>query len=92
MRKTKQVSAPAGSRSAGATTHGASPAVGAGVPLIGNLIRLLRFRSRKAVAGEDANDAVSPRGRRPDHASDSARPPINAGITRGASLWFGGRR
>jgi hypothetical protein len=92
MRKTKQVGETAGNRSAGAATHEAPPTVGAGAPLIGKLIRLVRLRSHKAVAGEDANDAVSPSGRKLDHDAEVARSSIEAGLTRGASQFFSGRR
>lgn len=92
MRKTEQISETADSRSTGAATHGAPPTVGAGAPLIRQLIRLVRPRPPKAVAGEDVNDAATPRGRGTDHASDAVRSPMDTGITRGASLWFGARR
>ena len=80
MRQTTQANQTADYRSAGVLTRGASPDIGAGVPLIG---RLLRRRSRKGVAAKDANDAVSPRRIRPYHYSDAARSPMEAGITRG---------
>jgi hypothetical protein len=86
MRQTTQANQTADYRSAGVLTRGASPDIGAGVPLIG---RLLRRRSRKGVAAKDANDAVSPRRIRPYHYSDAARSPMEAGITRGVSLLFG---
>jgi hypothetical protein len=79
-----------GDRSAGAITHGVPPGIGSNAPFIGDLLRLVRLRSRKAVAGEVADVAISPQGRRPDHASDAARSSMEAGITRGASLLFGG--
>jgi hypothetical protein len=74
-------------RPAGAVTHVVSPGIGAA--FIGGLLRLARLRSRKAGAEEDAGDANSPRGRRPDQGSGAARSPMDAGLTRGASLLFG---
>lgn len=64
----------------------------AGTPLTGRLFRLVRLRSRRAAAGADANDATSTRWSRPDHAPEEARSPMDAGLTRGASLFFGGGR
>ena len=92
MRKTAQISEIADSRSTGVATPGVPPAGGAGSTFIGKLIRRAWFRPHKAAVGDDANDAASPRGKGTDHASNAARSPIDAGITRGASLWFGGRR
>lgn len=85
MRKTQQVSETADSRSGGAAT------VGTGAPLIERLVQLVR-RPRKAVAGHDAKGATSTGEGRPDRASNSTPSTIDAGLTRGASLFLGGRR
>jgi hypothetical protein len=45
---------------------------------------------RKAVAAEDATDAVSTRSMRPDREPDAARSSMEVGITGGVSLLFGG--
>jgi hypothetical protein len=42
------------------------------------------------VAAKDTNDAVSSRKMEPDHGPDTARFPMEAGITGGVSLLFGG--
>jgi len=73
-------------RSAGALTRGARFGTGSGVPPIGVL---LRRRWRKAVAAKDTKDASS-RKIAPDHGPDAARFPMEAGITGGVSLLFGG--
>jgi hypothetical protein len=86
MRQTTRASQATNNRSAGVVKRGVQPGIGSGVPLIG---RLLRRRSRKAVATKDAHDAASPRRIRQDYGSDAARPSMEAGITRGVSVLFG---
>ena len=91
MRKTARDDETADYRSA--AMHTIPPDVDSRATLIGYLLRLARLRSRKA--GEDADDAISSQGRKPDHARDTARSSMEAGMTRGLSLLFygfGGRR
>jgi hypothetical protein len=86
MRQATQANQTAINRSAGVVERGASSGISSRVPLIG---RLLRRRSRKAVAAEDANDVITPRRIRPEHGSDAARSSMEAGISRGVSVLFG---
>jgi hypothetical protein len=86
MRQTTQANHTANNRSAGVAANGLASGIGAEVPLVR---RLLRRRSRKAVAAQDTNDAFSARRIRPYHESDAARSLMEAGITRGVSLLFG---
>lgn len=65
-------------------------AVAPDVSPIGGLLRFARFRSRKATAEEAPRDTIPQRGRQ-DPPSDTARASMEAGLTRGASLFFGGR-
>ena len=87
MTQATQTDRAANYRSAGVPTRGNSPGIGSGIPLIG---RLLRCRSRNAVATKEASEATSPRRTRPYHDSGAARSPMEAGITRGVSVLFGG--
>ena len=86
MRKTIQADETAENRSADVVTPGAPTGVGLGVPFIGGLLRLARLRSR--VAGEEAGDVSPPR--RADQDLAASRSSMEAGLTRGASLLFGG--
>lgn len=90
MRKTARVNETADNRSAEAASHKAPPGIVSGIPFIGDLHRLARLRSPKDVTGEHADDVISQQGRRQDHGSDAARSAMEAGITRGLSLLFGG--
>ena len=95
MRKTVQANETADDRPAGAATHEGSLSVGPGIPIVGNLIRLMRLRSRKAVDEKALEGTVSARARRQDPGSGAARSSMEAGITRGVSVLFGefgGRR
>ncbi len=84
MRKTARANETADNHSAEAASHKVPPGIGSGIPFIWGLLR-----PRKAVAGDDADGAISQQGRGLDHASDAARSAMEAGITRGASLLFG---
>jgi len=90
MRKTARANETIDNHSAGGASRKVPPHIGSGIPFIGDLLRLARLRSRKAVAGDDADGAISQRGRKPDHASDAARTAMETGITRGLSLVSGG--
>jgi hypothetical protein len=92
MRKTTRTNETTDDRSAGAITSEGTATIGSGTTFIGNLLRLARLRSRKAVAGRDLEDTSSLQDRKPDHGTDVARSSMEAGLTRGASLLFGGRR
>ena len=85
MTPTTQANQTANYRSTGAPTRGNSSVIGSGIPLIG---RLLRRRSRKAVATMEADDASTSRRARPHHEPEALRSSMEAGITRGVSVFF----
>ena len=78
-------------RSAGTLTHQETPGMGPDDSFIGRLLWLGRLRSSKAVAEEATRDTIPSR-RRQNAGSDVARASTEAGLSRGASLLFGGRR
>ena len=89
MRNTGQANETADDRLAGAATHEGTLSVGPGIPYVGNLIRFVRLRPRKAVDKKALEGTISARAIRPDHGSDAARSSMEAGLTRGASVLFG---
>jgi len=95
MRKTVQANETPDDRPAGAATQEGTLSVGPGIPFVGNLIRFVRLRSRKAVDKKVLEGTISARARRQDPGFDAVRPSMEAGLTRGVSLLFGefgGRR
>jgi hypothetical protein len=56
MRKIAQANETTDERSAGAVTSEGTPTIGSGTTFIGNVLRLARLRSRKAVARRDLKD------------------------------------
>lgn len=91
MRTTTQTDQVANGRSAGAAPHQDAPGMGPDVSFVGRLLRLARLHSSEAVAEKPHKDTMPSCGRQ-DPGSDVARASMEAGLTRGASVLFGGRR